>query len=67
MRANPIGASPQDSTELENVLYINQGDLTFKESSLEYGLNLNGHHTQAAPLDYDLDGDLDLYIIEQCN
>ncbi len=53
----------KDASKLENVLYVNQGDLTFKEASEEYGLNLKGHHTQAAPLDYDLDGDLDLYII----
>ncbi|UKN03037.1 VCBS repeat-containing protein [Paracrocinitomix mangrovi] len=49
--------------QLFNVLYINQGDGTFKEEAEQYGLNLNGHYTQAAPLDIDLDGDLDLYVM----
>lgn len=48
---------------LANVLYVNQKDGTFKEQAKEFGLDLNGHHVQAAPLDFDLDGDLDLYIM----
>ncbi|MBK6953410.1 MAG: VCBS repeat-containing protein [Crocinitomicaceae bacterium] len=55
-----------DSTKLKNVLYINQKNpksVQFKEESALYGLDLAGHHTQAAPLDYDRDGDLDLYVM----
>ena len=52
-----------DSEKLKNLLYINQGDAKFKEAAAEYGLDISGHHTQAAPLDIDLDGDLDLYIL----
>ena len=46
-----------------NQLYVNQGDLTFKEQSSEYGLSFSGFSTHAAVLDYDLDGDLDLYLL----
>lgn len=50
-----------------NLLYINQGEnsgsLRFKESSASYGLNFAGFSTQAAFFDYDLDGDLDLYLL----
>ena len=52
-----------DANSLKNVLYINQGNLKFKEEAAKYGLDLAGHHTQAAPLDFDLDGDLDLYVM----
>lgn len=46
-----------------NSLYINNGDLTFTESAAKYGLNETGYTTHAAFLDYDLDGDLDAYIL----
>jgi hypothetical protein len=46
-----------------NALYINNGDLTFTESAEEYGLNEMGYTTHAAFFDYDLDGDLDAYIL----
>lgn len=52
-----------DAEKLKNVLYINQKNGTFKEDAASYGLDLKGHHTQAAPLDFDLDGDLDLYVM----
>ena len=46
-----------------NLLYINGGDLTFTEESAAYGLNFEGLSTQAAFFDYDLDGDLDMYLL----
>jgi hypothetical protein len=46
-----------------NQLFINQGDLTFKEESAAYGLDFKGFSTQAAFFDYDLDGDLDMYLL----
>lgn len=46
-----------------NSLYINNGDLTFTESAQKYGLDETGYTTQAAFFDYDLDGDLDAYIL----
>lgn len=47
----------------ENALYLNNGDLTFTEAAAQYGLDENGYTTHAAFLDYDLDGDLDVYIL----
>jgi hypothetical protein len=48
-----------------NELYINNGNLTFRESSAEYGLNTSCLTTQSAFFDYDKDGDLDCYILNQ--
>ena len=52
-----------------NQLWINQGSgkdgvPTFKEMASEYGVADEGYSTQAAFLDYDRDGDLDLIVIE---
>ena len=47
----------------ENELFINNGNLTFTESAAAYGLNEDGYTTHAAFFDYDLDGDLDCYIL----
>ena len=46
-----------------NELYINNGDLTFTESAAAYGLDLQDYGTMSALIDYDQDGDLDLYIL----
>lgn len=46
-----------------NLVYINQQDGTFREMSVELGLNFQGFSTQAAFLDYDRDGDLDMYLL----
>ncbi|GAH85010.1 unnamed protein product, partial [marine sediment metagenome] len=46
-----------------NQLFINQGDLTFKEEAHDYGLDFQGFSTQAAFFDYDMDGDLDMYLL----
>jgi len=50
------------TTNRKNQLYINNGDLTFTEEAEKYGIADNGHSTQASFLDYDNDGDLDLYV-----
>ncbi len=47
----------------ENELFINNGDLTFKESAAQYGLADRGFSTHAAFFDFDKDGDLDCYIL----
>lgn len=47
----------------ENELFINNGDLTFTEKAAELGLNNKGYSTQASFFDYDLDGDLDCYLL----
>ena len=47
----------------ENELFINNGDLTFTESAKAYNLNDRGFSTHASFFDYDKDGDLDVYIL----
>ncbi|MBT1696871.1 VCBS repeat-containing protein [Fulvivirgaceae bacterium PWU4] len=47
----------------ENELFINNGDLTFTEQAAAYGLADRGFSTHAAFLDYDKDGDLDCYVL----
>ena len=51
-----------------NLLFINQSKAkgaipTFRELAHEYGLDDSGMNTQAAFFDYDRDGDLDCYIL----
>ncbi len=46
-----------------NELFINNGDLTFQESSKDYGLDITGLSVHSAFFDYDKDGDLDAYIL----
>ncbi len=46
-----------------NELYINQHDGTFKEEAAQYGLDDKGLSTQAVFFDYDHDGDLDCYVL----
>ncbi|MBK5278923.1 MAG: VCBS repeat-containing protein [Bacteroidia bacterium] len=47
----------------QNELFINNGDLTFTEKAVEYRIADSGYTTHAAFFDYDKDGDLDLYIL----
>ncbi|SMD37085.1 Repeat domain-containing protein [Reichenbachiella faecimaris] len=46
-----------------NQLFVNQQDGTFKELAASYGLNSSSYSTQMAFLDFDLDGDLDAYLL----
>ena len=45
-----------------NLLFINQGDGTFKEMAHAYGLDVTDSSVMAAFCDYDRDGWLDLYV-----
>jgi len=57
-----FGAKPK------NLLFINQGNNeegipTFKEAAESYGVASTRHSRHAAFFDYDRDGDLDLYVL----
>ena len=49
--------------ERENILFINNKDLTFTDQAKTYGLNDDSYGTQASFLDYDRDGDLDVFLL----
>ncbi|MBL0741248.1 VCBS repeat-containing protein [Chryseolinea lacunae] len=57
------GTRHTPSPRRKNLLYINNGNNTFTESAAAYGLQGTGHNIQTAFLDYDKDGDLDVYIL----
>lgn len=46
-----------------NELFINNGDMTFTEKAKAYNLDDKGFSTHASFFDYDKDGDLDCYIL----
>jgi hypothetical protein len=54
--------------ERNNLLFVNQGkdesgNVSFKEMAADYGIADSGNSMGAAFVDYDLDGDLDLYVL----
>jgi hypothetical protein len=51
--------------EGKNELFINQGDGTFNEEAGKYGLDFESYSVSAAFFDYDKDGDLDMYLLNQ--
>ena len=53
----------QDTDEQRrNLLFINQGNLTFQEAAATYGLDDVGYSLQASFFDMDNDQDLDMYL-----
>jgi enediyne biosynthesis protein E4 len=52
-----------DEDMRRNQLFINQGNLKFKEMAKAYGLDDKSYSTQAAFFDYDNDGDLDMFLL----
>ena len=62
------GESIQDPSVRQNLLFINNGDLGFKESAApEYGLDDTGYGIQSYFFDFDRDGDLDMYQMNHRN
>ncbi len=47
----------------QNELFINNKDNTFTDKAEDYGLADQGYSTHAAFFDYDKDGDLDVYLL----
>jgi hypothetical protein len=56
-------AGYQAGVDTENELWINDGKMHFTDQAAAYGLNDDGFTTHAAFFDYDADGDLDCYIL----
>jgi hypothetical protein len=52
-----------DTPNRHNELFINNGDLSFTEQAKAYGLDEMGLSTHASFFDYDRDGDLDCYLL----
>ncbi len=52
-----------DPEKRRNELFINKGNLKFEEKAKAYGLDIPSYSTIGAFFDYDLDGDLDLYLL----
>jgi enediyne biosynthesis protein E4 len=46
-----------------NALYVNKGNLKFSEEGAAYGLQDVSYSTQAYFADFDVDGDLDMYLV----
>ena len=47
----------------KNELFINEGDGQFSEQASQFGLDFSSYNSSAAFLDYDLDGDLDMFLL----
>lgn len=56
-------SGPLGGEERHNSLYINNGDLTFTEKAKEFGIADEGLSQHAVFFDFDKDGDLDMYLL----
>jgi len=56
-------AGPPSDKNRRNQLFINQGDFIFEDQAAEYGLDIIGLSIHAVFLDFDRDGDLDVYLL----
>ncbi len=56
------GGFEDTDNDRRNLLYVNQGNQTFKEEAKAYALDDDGYSQQAAFFDMDNDNDLDLFL-----
>ncbi|MBO3698872.1 VCBS repeat-containing protein [Roseivirga sp. E12] len=56
-------SGPLEGEKRYNQLFINNGDLTFTDKAKDYGVDEIGLSIHAAFFDYDRDGDLDFYLL----
>ena len=52
-----------EGDDRRNELYINNMNMTFSEKAKEFGLDDTGNSTHGVFFDYDKDGDLDMYLL----
>lgn len=57
----------KDIAKRTNRLYINNKDGSFTEAAEQYGLQNTSYSIQSVFFDYDLDGDLDMYLLNHPN
>lgn len=55
----------EDTNLCRNVLLINNGDNTFSDETEKYRVGDTGYSVMATFFDFDNDGDLDLYVVNQ--
>src|SRR6266540_34537 len=58
--SGPPWSTPE---QRRNLLFINNGNRSFTESAAQYHIDDSGFTTHAVFLDYDRDGDLDLFLL----
>ncbi len=56
-------SAANEPEQRRNSLFINKGDLTFEDRAKDYGLDDDSYSTHSAFLDYDQDGDLDMFLL----
>lgn len=56
---------PYEESQRKNLLFINNGDLSFTEAAEKYGLADQGISTQSVFADFDQDGDLDCFVMNE--
>ncbi|HEX5172408.1 MAG TPA: FG-GAP-like repeat-containing protein [Cyclobacteriaceae bacterium] len=56
-------SAANETHQRKNSLFINNGDLTFFDQAQKYGVDSDSYSTQASFLDYDRDGDLDMFLL----
>ncbi|WP_244299553.1 VCBS repeat-containing protein [Aquimarina algiphila] len=62
-----VGGWNETKQNRKNLLYINQGNATFKEEAQSYGIADHGFSLMASFFDMDNDNDLDLYVTNRPN
>jgi enediyne biosynthesis protein E4 len=58
------GSRKTQPKDMKNLFFINNGNGTFTEKAASMNLDDDGYDIQTAFLDYDKDGDLDMYLLK---
>ena len=57
------GSRKTSKQEMHNLFFLNNGNNTFTDKAAQMGLDDDGYDIHAAFLDYDKDGDVDMYLL----